>query len=298
MSYYKNLVKGQWQIGDLVFGRGTNIKVNTAEIAGPDVNAGDYQIARADEKQFGFDQLTPTTIQFEMNVLNNYLLPGWETYIPNFWHSMPTVEDFAAEWSGDDVRNRWGAMKPLYHRSRLDNIEKIIFGRPGQFVYNWNDEFGNGEVVNVTAEFRRGDTLAYGIVEKVAVLNQATPNIVINGHSGKAPTWLRILLRGPINHPIVTLTNMYRQDAPIVVDLDYNIPAGMVVEISGYPWSRRVVNSSDPPVALPRQLIGESPYLDKLRFDFNANVGITLAGSAMTGATEAQVRFRDAYRVI
>lgn len=296
MSYYKNLVKGQWQIGDLVFGRGTNIKVNSADVAPADVQPGDYQTARADEKQFGFDQLIPTVIQFDINVLNNYLLPGWEDYIPNFWHSMPTVEDFAQEWSGDDVRNKWGQMKPLYHRSRLDNIEKIIFGRPSAFAPKWDDEFGNGEVVNVTCEFRRGDTLAYGVQEKRITLQQGQLATVVNGHSGKAPTWMRILLEGPINHPVITLTNMWNQVEPLVIDFDYNIPAGQIVEISGYPWSRRVVSSLGQ--ALPRSLVGQSPYLDKLRFNFNAEVGVTLAGTGITAATRAHVLFRDAYRVI
>jgi hypothetical protein len=298
MWYYKNLVAGQWQIGNLVFGRGTNIKVSNVDVASYDINAQDYQTARSDTKQFGNDQQVPTTIQFTINVLHNRLLPGWEGSIPNFWHSMPTIEDFAYEWRGDDVRNRWGEMKPLYHRSRLDDKAKIIYGRPGQFTPSWDDEYNQGEVVNVLAEFRRGDTVSYSYVEKVIVLDQAEPEVVINGHSGKAPTWMRILLFGPINHPIITLTNLFGQVLPVVVDFDYNVAEGEIVEISGYPWSRRIVNNASTPLALPRQLIGDTPYLDRLRFNFDAEVGVTLAGSGMTSESQAQVRFRDAYTVI
>lgn len=296
--YYKNLVAGQWQLGNLVLGRGTNILVETADVAPYDINAQDYQVARSDEKNFGFDSFAPTTIQIQFQILNNRLLPGWEGLIPNFWHSMPTVEDLAFEWRGDDVRNRWGQMKPIYHRSRLDNIEKVIFGRPGQFTYTWDDEYNRGEVVKALGEFRRGDTLAYGIRENAIVLNQANPEAVINGTAGKAPSWMRLLIEGPINHPVITLTNLFRQTTPVVVDLDYNIPAGMIVEISGYPWSRRVVNNANPPVALPRNLVGESPYLDKLRFDFNSVVEVSYTGTAQTADTQVAVLFRDGYQVI
>ncbi|UOW93360.1 minor tail protein [Mycobacterium phage Labelle] len=296
MSYYRNLVKGQWQIGDLVFGHGTNILVNSTEVAAADVNGQDYQMARSDSKNFGFDQLVPTTIQFDLSVLHNYLLPGNEEMIPNFWHSMPTIEDLAHEWGADDVRNKWGEMKPIYHRSRLDDIPKVIYGRPGSFQYRMDDEYNRGEVMNVVAEFRRGDTLAYGIQEKRATITAEEPEITINGHSGKAPTPMRILLVGPIEHPIVTLTNLWNQSESVVVELDYDVDEGEVVEISGYPWSRRVVSSTGE--ALPRYLVGDSPYLDKLYFNFNAVVHIDVVASYTDENTRVHVLFRDAYRVI
>ena len=298
MSYYRNLVPGQWQIGDIVMGFGTNIKVETVDEKPYDVNAQDYQVARSDEVQFGFDQFKPTTIELTVQVQHNKLLPMFAGTIPNFWHSMPTIHDLAREWRFDEGRGIWGQMKPLYVCSKLDETEKIVFGRPGQFGITADDKYSNGEIVHALLEFRRGDTFSYGIFENAVSLTQADPNATINGTGGQGPSWLRVLLEGPITHPIITFTTMFGLTPTIVIDLNYTIAAGEIVEISGYPWSRRIVNNANPPVALPAHLIGDTPYLDKLRFNFDSDVGITLAGSGMTGATEALVLWRDSYTVI
>src|SRR6185295_12738104 len=103
----KNLVAGQYQLGDLIFGRGTTVRVETFDIKPYDVNAQDFQLARADEISFGWDQLKPTTIEITLHILNNRLLPEFEGTIPNFWEEMPTVLDFQLEWRSDDTRYDW-----------------------------------------------------------------------------------------------------------------------------------------------------------------------------------------------
>jgi hypothetical protein len=298
MSYYRNLLPGQWQAGDILMGYGTNIKLESVDVKPYDVNAQDYQIPRADEMRFGFDQFKPTTIELTMQVLHNRLLPGWESYLPNFWHSMPTIHDLAREWRFDEGRNIWGEMKPLFMCSKLDGIRKIIYGRPGQFTVTADDEFNKGEIVKVLAEFRRGDTFAYSQYENLISLTQAAPEVTIDGTGGQGPSWLRIEILGPVTHPILTFTNMFGTAAPVVMDLDYEIAADEIVEINAYPWSRRVVNNASPPLSLPANLIGGNPYLDRLRFNFDAQVDVSLAGSGMTSATEVLVLWRDVYTVI
>lgn len=298
MSYYKNLVPGQWQIGDIVMGFGTNIKIETWDVKPYDVNDQDYQLPRTDEKRFGFDQFSPTTIELTLQVLHNRLLPQHLGEISNFWHSQPTIHDLAREWRFDEGRYRWGEMKPLYVMTKLDEIPKIIFGRPGQFGITAQDEYNRGEVIKAVAEFRRGDTFAYSLWENSRLMTEAAPEITINGTYGQGPSWVRILIQGPVTHPIVTLTNMFNQATDVVMDLDYGISEGEIVEISGYPWSRRVVNNGDPPIALPANLIGGNPYLDRLRFDFDSVVNVSLEGSGMTADTKATVNWRDVYTVI
>jgi hypothetical protein len=48
------------------------------------------------------------------------------------------------------------------------------------------------------------------------------------------------------------------------LELDWDIPPGVAVEICSYPWQRRIVDSNG--LSLAAYLISENPYLDKVRF--------------------------------
>lgn len=298
MIYYRNLVTGQWQFGNIVAGRGTNIRIDSIDVKPYDINAQDYQVPRADEARFGNDQFKPTTIEFVFNVLHNRLLPSFRGMIPNFWHSMPTVADLAREWRFDEGRNVWGQMKPLYMRSKFDGVHKVIFGRPGQFSVTQDDMYAGGESVTVTAEFRRGDTFAYSLAQRSVTVSPGGTQVRINGTSGQGPSWLKILLRGPINKPVLTFRNLLNQASNTVIELDYNVPAGRTVEINGEPWSRRVITDHNPPLNLAANLAGSTPYLDRLRFNFDSAVTVQLTGSGTTSSTRATVSWRDSYQVI
>lgn len=297
-TYYRNLVPGQWQIGDIVMGRGTNILVESVNVNPYDIDAQDYQRARADEISFGKDSWKPTTIEFTFEVMHNYMLPGYEYLKPNFWHSTPTIADLKREWRADEVRKIWNQMKPIYMCSKYDGLPKVILGRTGQFGETQDDMFDGGEVVKVTAEFRRADTYAYGISVNAVALNQSDMDVTIDGTNGEGPSWIKLLLRGPLNHPIITFTNLHDTTGNIVIDFDYNIPAGKVVEINGEPWARRVVSNDNPPLSLPRKLIGDTPYLDKLCFDFNKEIGISFTASGMNSDSEILATWRDSYQVL
>lgn len=298
MGFYRNLIPGQWQLGDIVWGKGTNIKIESTDIKAYDINAQDYQVARADEARFGFDSHKPTTIEFSLQILTSHLLQGFENEIPNFWHSMPNVHDLQREWRFDEGRNIWGQMKPLYVCSKLDDLPKIVFGRPGQFSYTADDEFNHGEVMKVVAEFRRGDTYSYSVAQNAIFMNSSQLVTSLIGSGGNGPSWLEIILQGPITHPILTFQNLYQQSADIVIDLNYDIAADEQVQITGEPWTRRVINNGSPALNLSANLIGATPYLDRLRFNYNQTVGISLAGGGMTTNTGVAILWRDAYQVI
>jgi hypothetical protein len=255
MSYYKNLVPGQWQIGDIVMGTGTNIKIESVEVNPHDINQQDYQVARTDEMRFGTDQFKPTTIEFTMSVLHNRLLPEWKNYLSNFWHSMPTLEDLRKEWRFDQGRLTWGKMQHLYVCSKLDGAEKVVFGRPGQFKYKVNDEYNGGEVVQVTAEFRRSDTVAYSADEYVTeVFLKDKPTTIVRS-DGDVDTWLSIIGYGPITNPVITVGEQQ-------IALNVSIPSGGAFEISSYPWQRRAVDNNR--VNLSSAMVGDTRYLDKI----------------------------------
>lgn len=252
MVYYRNLVQGQYQIGDIVMGHGTNIIVEGFDAKPYDVNAQDYQITRSDEIRFGYDSFKPTTIEINASVIYNYLLPQFVNTRTNFWHNMPTVDDVATEWRANDIRNSWGEMKPLWFCGR-DGVGKIIFGRPGQFSVEKADE--KSTIVKFVGEFRRADTLVYSASEKLVQLSHnAVPQFLWRG-VGDASTWLRIVGVGPLTNPVITVGENQ-------IELNVSIAAGEAFEISSYPWQRRAVKSDR--TNLRNNLIGDTPYLDKM----------------------------------
>lgn len=294
MSTLKNLIAGQYQIGDIVFGKGTTVNVDTFDAKPYDKNVQDMQLSRNDEINFGQDQDKPTTIEITFNVRYNWLLPKYSGLIPNFWHGQPTVDDFAREWKADEIRQIPGEVKPLYKCGR-DGITRAIYGRPGQFTSGENTEAA--EAVECMGEFRRLDTYGYGVTEHALIMSQADPTVTIPGTLGNAPTWLRILLVGPVTHPIITFSSSYER-GETVIDFDYEVEAGEIAEISSYPWKRRVINDANPPLNLARKLIGDSPYLDRLRMGHNQTIDVEIDGDDMTSDTRAAVLWYDAYHLV
>lgn len=265
-DYYRNLLPGQWQIGSIVMGHGTNIKIETVDVKPYDIEHQDYQVSRTNEKRFGFDYLKPTTIELTMQVLNNRMLPGYENKFTNFWHNMPTVNDLAREWRADNVRSAWGEMVPLYVCSKMSQIPKIIFGRPGQFGYTFDDGFNKGEIVKAIGEFRRSDTLAYSAAENVTELIQGqAPEFLVRNLGDGPSAWFRLLLYGPITHPIITVGEHQ-------IEMDVTIPTGTMVEISSYPWQRRAVGSDR--INLTSSMIGTTKYLDQLSLPYKVPIPI------------------------
>jgi hypothetical protein len=264
---YKNLVKGQYQIGDIVMGHGTNIIIEGFDVKPYDVNAQDYQITRSDEMRFGYDSFKPTTIEIQASVIYNYLLPAFTGTRTNFWHNMPTVSDLAMEWRANDIRNSWGEMKPLWFCGR-DGIGKIIFGRPGQFGVEKADS--KSTIVKCVAEFRRADTLVYSATENaVNLTHNAVPQYLWRG-VGDASTWFRIVGVGPLTNPVITVGENQ-------IELGVSFAAGEAFEISSYPWQRRAVKSDR--TNLRNSLIGDTPYLDKMMIPVKQFVPIRWSSS-------------------
>lgn len=254
---YKNLVRGQGQIGSLVFGKGTNIFVEEFEIEGYEQVVGDYQLPNSDERRFGMDSLTPTTLKFKFNILNNYLLTPFIGAIPNFWAEMKKEKDLAMEWRFDDGRRDWGSMKPIYLCNHKGEA-RVVYGRPGKFAKM--NEVGNDVWDVCMAEFRRADTLSYSVDEYYVDLNVgATPQYIVRTN-GDTDAWFRILIEGPATNPVITIGENE-------IKLISNIAAGEVVEVSSYPWQRRIVNSNR--VNLSADMAGVTQYLDRLKMPVN-----------------------------
>ena len=253
MSYYRNLVPGQYQLGDIVMGHGTNIHVESFDVKPYDINAQDYQVSRSDEIRFGFDSIKPTSIEMNMSVMYNWLLEPFKSTYTNFWHNMPTAGDLSNEWRANDVRNRWGDMKPLYFCGR-DGIGKVIYGRPGQFAVEKSPK--NDILVKCVGEFRRADTLVYSANENAVQLSQhAVPQYLWRG-VGDSDTWLRVVGTGPISNPVITIGEQ-------TIKLNVSVAEGEAFEVSSYPWQRRAVDTNR--TNLRNTLVDNSAYLDQLK---------------------------------
>jgi hypothetical protein len=256
-----NLLPGMYQIGNMVFGHHTTVPVENIDVKPHDVNAQDYQVSRSDEKHFGWDNFSPSTIELTFDVLENRLLPPYEDLIPNFWDDMPTVNDFARVWRADNIRQVAGAMEPLYICAG-DGITRAVYGRPGQFTYGKGTNFV--EATQCIGEFRRADTLSYTAQEQGFNLEFSVDPVYMIRDQGDGPdTWLRLLLIGPLTNPVITIGDQQ-------VSLNYSIAAGKAVEVSSYPWQRRVVSSDG--LNLTSNLDGVTRYLDKLKLPYGVPI--------------------------
>jgi len=260
-----NLVPGQYQIGNLVFGRGTNISVDTFDIKPYDINQQDHQISRNDEIRFGIDQLKPTTIEITMHVLHNKLIHPYESLIPNFWANMPTVSDIHKEWRADGVRQIWGQMKPLYFCGK-DGITRVIYGRPGQFTYAKDSD--RTDAVQVLAQFRCGDTLAYTAEEGAVLLYSGTS--YLTRLTGNADSWVKIIVAGPASSPVINIGSQQISLGGV------SVGGGQSIEICSYPWQRRVINSTG--TNLASKMNGTTKYLDKIKIPPNTRTAISATG--------------------
>lgn len=257
MATNANLGPGQYQLGDLIFGRGTRYKVESVEIQPYEVNPQDFQVSQSDEIRFGRDTFKPASIMFTMSVLLNRALPNVGKYAgsPNldFSNELNLVPELQREWRADDIRSNWGQLKPLRWCDRDGNVRRI-YGRPRKFQYS--KVSANSDFVKVVAEFKCSDTLSYDDTEMYVELEPDAAPVMLTRQKGNASSWLRLLLLGPIDHPVITVGTQQ-------IELNYDLVAGELVEISSYPWQRRAIN--DGGYNLSPLLIGETQYLDRLK---------------------------------
>lgn len=279
----RNLEPGQYQIGSFVFGSGTQFNVEDFVIAGWEVNVQDSQASLSDELRFGSDSFRPNPIQITMTAQRNRVLPNVAGMLSNpkelnfSWDRH--IGDFTREWRADEIRKEWGALKPLYV-CRPDGSTVQVYGRPGKLAVS--RESPHSLTRNIVAEYRRSDTLAYNEFEWYLQVRDGESKTVFRNSffdQGDAPCWLRFILVGPMEHPIIQL-------GTTTIELDYELEPGDIVEINSYPWSRRCIRVNDG-LNLSAYLV--SPYLEKLNFPVDQP--IELSWNA-TGANE-QSETRD-----
>lgn len=267
-SIVYNLLPGQYQLDNIIFGKGTTVPVTKFDPKAYDVNGQDFQTTWADEVRFGRDQFKPAVVEIAFMVLNNYMLPGHESERPNFWQDMPKVDDFRRIWRFDQGRKVSGAMMPFYFGSKDrepfnqdgspgKHITKVFFGRPGQITIEKDDKPAGA--TQCLAQFRLTDTLVYRSQESSQqVFQQDEPTFVYRDPQwdGTADSWLRIIAAGPMTNPKFTIGDQ-------TIQIQTTLAQGEVMELSSYPWLRRIVNSNRE--NLTADIVGQSRYLDQLK---------------------------------
>ena len=280
-----NLLPGQYQIDDWIFGKGTVYKIGSFDIAPWGVQAGDFQVPNQDENRFGgSDQHIPgpitMTVQFLQNRWTHKIVHG--TVLKS-----ADAGRVARIWRADGVRYEWGAVQAIYFGAN-DGTQKMFFGRTGKFQYPRFNEAT--DAYECTLEFRRGDNFAYSAQEYgVNFLPNQAPQLVANGTFGDAPSWMTIYLQGPMNDAEIKIGNFEFQ-------LDWDIPAGKILEINSYPWTRRCVDSDG--ISRRANLIGNTPYLDRLRFNYNEAISVQVLANGTNVNSKGVFAFRDGYQVI
>lgn len=289
----RNLEPGQFQIGDLIMGPWTRYSVESLDIGNYDVNVQDSQVQGANTTKFGQDTLKPAPLQLTINFRKNYLMENVVSLLRhpenvpalNF-DDDPTLGDLQREWRAEEIMQTWGATKPLYFCG-TDGVTRQFFGRPGKFAYKLHKIVGS-QFYACQAEFRRLDTFAHSELEWFVVLERNVSQ-VITLTRGNAPSPVRFLLTGPMQHPIINF-------GAHQLELDWNIAAGSAVEISSYPWQTRIVDSNG--LSLAAYLISENPYLDKVRFPDHTPMTISWNASGTTSASRMSLLWHDSYQVL
>jgi hypothetical protein len=271
------LQKTVYKIGQLRFGDGTNMPVSKVEIQPYNVTNQDFQIIRTDETRFGIDVLVPAPIVFTMAVLNNWALDNMPASaggpVPQglLYQARSLLGQLAQTWKATPVRQTWGSMVKLLFID-TDGKTRRIYGRPGKFQHGPVEQ---NEWVDVQAEFRRADTNAYDDVEKVIEIgfNNDPTYIFREPEQGDAPAWFRVLMYGPITHPVVSV-------GKVQIELNLDIPSNCIVEVSSYPWMRRIVDSNN--INWRAALIGSSQYLDQLQIPAETEIALRWTDQSYT----------------
>lgn len=292
----------QYQLGDIIFGRDTNIPISKIDVQPYNVNVQDFQIPLSDENRFGQDTLVPAPIIFTMAVIENYMLDQFANVVPAnvdpddlFAMRGTVLSRLAKVWKARELRAFWGAAMPLLCCTSNGEVLRI-YGRPGKFQYSprYNDA---NAWIDVQAEFRRGDTYAHGDIEYYAGdpviaergMSPGADPVIITRGTGDADSWVRVLIIGPATHPIINYGDS-------VIELDLTIPTGVQVEVSSYPWSRRVVDSNG--INWRTKLIGDTKYLEQVQFFADESIPVDWDASATDGDSQMYFLWREAYNVI
>ncbi|OBJ03498.1 hypothetical protein [Mycobacterium sp. 1465703.0] len=282
-----NLRRFQWQIGEIVIGPNTQYEILGTNIGGYTVNAKDSQIPNSDTTTMSKDTRSAQPITFTIGVRDNAPMRNMPNSLPadlvdKASKLLGALQD---EWFADDIKQQWGQYKPFYYCDGY-GLTKVVWGRPGKFQYSPKTK--TSQFRKVTAEFRRMDTLCYQETETFVELAEGADPVVYT-IGGEQNAWFRVLFYGPMSNPVAVLGNSE-------IQLGMDIAAGVVVEVSSYPWSRRVIDSNN--VAWRNKLIGATKYLDQLILPKKTPIPMSWSAAGTNADSRCLVLWHNTFNTI
>lgn len=288
----RNLRPYQFQIGDVIFGRHTPYPVEKVDIQSYNVNNQDFQVPMSNETRMGIDTKQAGPMTFTMGVIDNAPAHGVanlpEDLIAKSSLLLTTLQN---EWKATAASKQWGELKPLIYCDGYGSVRRI-YGRPRKFSYTRKTP--KSQFYRVTAEYARVDTLTYSDIEYAASLVQGADPVDYSRLGGDADTWLRVLLQGPMTNPVIYIGDT-------TIQLQISLDTDTVLELSSYPWARRIVSAPTAGGTVTNQrrtLIGDTRYLDQIMMPAGESVAMKYTATGTTSATECLVLWRDAYNVV
>jgi hypothetical protein len=264
--------------------------VEKFDIGNYDINAQDFQVPFSNETRMGVDTLKPAAIQLTINYRKNFQLANVSGLVNspivlNFDYD-PTLGDLQREWRAPETLSTWGALKPLYY-CREDGTVVLAYGRPGKFAYTKRQP--NKQHSQATAEFRRSDTLWYSETEWFSVFDPGDDRKITRTR-GDATAWIRALIIGPATIPILNF-------GPMQLQVNYTLVENQVIELSTYPWNRRIIDLSTG-YNLSPYFVAEQPFLDKITYPYLEPTEISWHATGTTANSKMVLLWHDAYQVV
>jgi len=239
MAAIVNLADYQFQLGEVPFGLGYDVRVESLDLGTSDTRTGDAD-GYGDFRRFGRDRKTPQTWSFVMH-----------TRGADEASALESLARLEAAWDAETERGIPGAVVPL--RYQFAGRTRVVFGRPRNFHVVPATSMRVGHL-QITGDFDRVDTMYYEDVEQSATLglgassvggyktpwvtplrslqaNSARVNQIYVG--GTAPTWGIIEFTGGMSNPWVEVSDWR-------VQLTQTIPYDDAVRIDPRPWKRTV----------------------------------------------------------
>jgi len=289
----RNLRPYQFQIGDVIFGRHTPYPVEKVDIQSYNVNNQDFQVPMSNETRMGIDTKQAGPMTFTMGVIDNAPAKNVAGSLPDdlVAKSSKLLTALQAEWKATATTKQWGELTPLVYCDGYGSVRRI-YGRPRKFSYTRKSP--KSLFYRVTAEYARVDTLTYSDVEFAASLIQGAEPVNYSRIDGDADSWLRVLLTGPMTNPVIYVGDNTLQ-------LQLSIDVDTIVELSSYPWARRIVSAPAAGGTLVNQrraLVGNTRYLDQITMPAATSVAMKYTASGTTADSGCLVLWRDAYNVV
>jgi hypothetical protein len=281
----------QFQLGTTVFGQNTLYPVSKVDVQTYNIQAQDFQVSRSDEIRMGVDTFAAGPIMFEIGVIDNAPLnnlPGGPDKLLPLdlsGRGSAALTKIQKEWKAEEVKGLWGELKPLLVCG-ADGETRRIYGRPRKFTYSRKSP--KSQFFKIIAEYARIDTKSYDNVE--TMLTVGPKESTFNRVAGDADSWFRALFYGPMSQPKLWING---RDS---IMLDMDIPANGIVEVSSYPWARRIVD--DKGLNWRTKLIGNTKYLDQLFLEPTKQYTVRYESKGTSATSKVLIVWRDAFNVV